>query len=119
MICCSGGLSVPYSNGNITFAVLSASRPQAADPYNSSMLEEFMMARAVRLTMNGHYYVDETDTRHQYYAIYEITVTARYDSAAVNGRYKILPRCTAHSDYLLVKVRLESRLLRLPYSVAA
>ena len=69
---------MPYSDGNITFTVLSANRPQATDPYNSSSLQEFMMARAVQLTMNDHYYVDPSDTRHKYYGIYEITVTARY-----------------------------------------
>jgi len=69
---------VPYSNGNITFTLLSASRPQATDLYNSSALQEFILARAVRLTMKDHYYVDPSDVRHQYYGIYEITVTARY-----------------------------------------
>ena len=75
--CCSGGLLVGYSGGNITFTLLSAGRPQASDPDNSSALQVFMRASAVRLSMSGHYHVDPTDTRHLYYAIYEITVTAR------------------------------------------
>ena len=78
--CCSVGLLVPYSTGNITFTVLTASRPQAAELYNSSALQEFMLARAVRLAMKDHYYVSPSDTRHHYYGVYEIAVTARYFS---------------------------------------
>lgn len=75
IVCCSGGLLVPYSNGNITFTVLSATRLQA----NWSRLEEFMLAGGLKLTMNDHYFVDPSESRHQYYAIYELSVTARYN----------------------------------------
>jgi len=68
---------VPYSNGNITFTLLSAGRPQASNLYNSSSLQDFMLAQGLRLSMKDHYYIEPSDTKHLYYAIYEITVTAR------------------------------------------
>jgi len=78
IIRCSGGLLVPYSGGIIEFSVLSAIRPQAANFNHSSVLQAFMLADSVGLAMSGHQHVRASDMRHFYFAIHDITVTARY-----------------------------------------
>jgi len=95
---CSGGLLVPYSGGIIEFSVLSAIRPQAANFNHSSVLQAFMLADSVVLAMSGHQHVRASDMRHFYFAIHDITVTARYTYASTPAapHYVHTTRCTAY-----------------------
>ncbi|XP_048258912.1 usherin-like [Haliotis rufescens] len=78
-----GGEQIPYSRGNITFNILApepVARPGHNKFYNTPELFEFVRAKKLRINFRDHYYVgQDAQIRHQYYGIYDYTVSARCD----------------------------------------
>lgn len=77
---------VPYTNGNITFSMLTPHpnlRPGYNDFYNSATLQEFVKATHVRIHLQGQYHTRDPHVpfRHRYYAVDEITISGRSESS--------------------------------------
>ncbi|XP_064622303.1 usherin-like [Lineus longissimus] len=81
-----GGTYIPgnFSKGSIMFTVLSEevgmSRPGYDDFYNTPVLQEFVEAEEIRVTLMGHFSVIQNpqfDPKHKYYGLSEFTVSAR------------------------------------------
>ncbi|KAK3537246.1 hypothetical protein QTP70_004660 [Hemibagrus guttatus] len=73
---------IPYTNGNITFSMLTPEpnlRPGYNNFYNSTTLQEFVRATHVRIQLQGQYHTGAPHVpfRHRYYAVDEITISGR------------------------------------------
>uniref|UniRef100_A0A4W5JQN6 Laminin N-terminal domain-containing protein n=1 Tax=Hucho hucho TaxID=62062 RepID=A0A4W5JQN6_9TELE len=73
---------VPYSQGNITFSMLTPEpnlRPGYNDFYNTPALQQMVQATRVRIHLSGQYYTQNTGApqRHRYYSVNEITISGR------------------------------------------
>ncbi|KAK3093068.1 hypothetical protein FSP39_010666 [Pinctada imbricata] len=99
----TGTGTVPFSNGNITFSLLSSDpvpRPNYNDFYGSPELQDFVKASKVRVKLQDHYHVQYL--RHEYFGLYEVDIKARCDchGHAVYCDTSVLPyvcNCTAES----------------------
>lgn len=79
---------IPYTNRNITFSMLTPEpnlRPGYNNFYNSSTLQEFVRATHVRILLQGQYHTraPRVPFRHRYYAVDEITISGRLESASL------------------------------------
>ncbi|XP_021347323.1 usherin-like [Mizuhopecten yessoensis] len=94
---------VPYSKGNITMSLLASepvARPGYTDFYNTPELQDFVEASRIHIQFIDHYYVNTL--RHEYYGVYEFSVTARCvcNGHAFDCDTSVLPykcNCTADS----------------------
>ncbi|KAL0969312.1 hypothetical protein UPYG_G00225390 [Umbra pygmaea] len=82
---------VPYSQGNITFSLLTPEpnlRPGYNDFYNTPVLQEMVQATQVRVHLSGQYHTLEPGVphRHRYYGVNEITISGRCE-------------CHGHADH--------------------
>ncbi|KAK6307053.1 hypothetical protein J4Q44_G00222010 [Coregonus suidteri] len=73
---------VPYSQGNITFSMLTPEpnlRPGYNDFYNTPVLQQMVQATQVRIHLSGQYHTQNTGVpqRHRYYGVNEITISGR------------------------------------------
>uniref|UniRef100_A0A8C7Q6N4 Usher syndrome 2A (autosomal recessive, mild) n=1 Tax=Oncorhynchus mykiss TaxID=8022 RepID=A0A8C7Q6N4_ONCMY len=73
---------VPYSQGNITFSMLTPEpnlRPGYNDFYNTPALQQMVQATRVRIHLSGQYHTQNTGVpqRHRYYGVNEITISGR------------------------------------------
>ncbi|KAJ7988959.1 hypothetical protein DPEC_G00314590 [Dallia pectoralis] len=82
---------VPYSQGNITFSILTPEpnlRPGYNNFYHTPVLQEMVQATQVRLHLSGQYHTQEAGVprRHRYYGVNEITISGRCE-------------CHGHADH--------------------
>ncbi|KAF7704133.1 hypothetical protein HF521_021205 [Silurus meridionalis] len=103
---------IPYTNGNITFSLLTPEpnlRPGYNNFYNSATLQEFVLATHVRIHLQGQYHTrgPQVPFRHRYYAVDEITISGRCechghastcDTAVKPYRCSCLPESHTHGD---------------------
>ena len=81
--------STPFSQATVTYIALSASRNGSTDFYNTPSLRAFVQAVGIQVALQGHYYDNILDVRHQYYGIYEITVSGRYVYVHLSSEWSV------------------------------
>ncbi|XP_055085949.1 usherin [Periophthalmus magnuspinnatus] len=97
---------VPYSDGNITFSLLTSEpnlRPGYNDFYNTPALQKMVYATQVRVHLSGQYLTTETGVNHghRYYTVKEITISGRCEchGHADNCDTSVSPyRCSCLSE---------------------
>jgi hypothetical protein len=100
----SNGVVAALSRSNITFSLLSISRPNVSNFYTDPNLLDFVLASKVRLGFQG-YNFNSSDARHYYYGLYEVLISGRSAVYLYAVKEVLFTRCSCASKYLLASLQ--------------